>query len=327
MRVPLSVKVMAILVLIMVHYSYAAGEVDYKQRMRDFVQGISSYAKGKDPDFCIIPQNGHELMREEGNSEGNPVPAYIRAVDGAGQEDLFYGYDRDNVPTSKQDTEYLVLFLDAAKNGGVTVLVTDYCHDHRKMDDAFRKNTKKGYLSFQAPSRDLEMIPDYPRPVRDENAGNVRSLSDAKNFLYLLDPGNWSRKGSYIRDLAATDYDVIIMDAFFENDDGEQEILTSADVGDLKTKKSGGRRLVISYMSIGEAEDYRYYWRRSWDRVPPSWLAAENPDWPGNYKVEYWAPEWQAVIFGSPGAYLDRIMDAGFDGVYLDIIDAFEYFE
>ncbi|MCX5769013.1 MAG: hypothetical protein NTZ09_01885 [Candidatus Hydrogenedentes bacterium] len=32
-------------------------------------------------------------------------------------------------------------------------------------------------------------------------------------------------------------------------------------------------------------------------------------------------------ILGGPDAYLDRIITAGFDGVYLDIIDAFEYFE
>lgn len=30
---------------------------------------------------------------------------------------------------------------------------------------------------------------------------------------------------------------------------------------------------------------------------------------------------------GGEGAYLDRIMEAGFDGVYLDIVDAFEYYE
>ena len=35
---------------------------------------------------------------------------------------------------------------------------------------------------------------------------------------------------------------------------------------------------------------------------------------------------WKSVIFGtSPDAYLDQIIAAGFDGVYLDIIDAFEY--
>ncbi|MBN2324958.1 MAG: endo alpha-1,4 polygalactosaminidase [Spirochaetes bacterium] len=327
MWVARGVRAVAIIGIIVLQYSYAAGEVDYKQRMRDFVQDISRYAKKKDPGFCIVPQNGHELMREGGDSEGMPVPEYIEAVDGAGQEDLFYGYVRDNAPTPIQDTEYLIFFLDATKSGGVAVLVTDYCWDRRKMDDAFELNSKKGYVSFQAPERDLDVIPDYPRPIRNENANDVTALKEAKNFLYLLDPGGWSGKKDYIRDLSATNYDVIIMDAFFEDENGDQRMLASEDVLALKRKRNGGRRLVISYMSIGEAEEYRYYWRTSWKRNPPSWLAGENPDWPGNYKVKYWDPEWRAVIFGSRDAYLDRIIAAGFNGVYLDIIDAFEYFE
>ncbi len=84
---------------------------------------------------------------------------------------------------------------------------------------------------------------------------------------------------------------------------------------------------VISYMSIGEAEDYRYYWQEGWRVGSPDWLDSVNPDWEGNFKVRYWQPEWQAHIFGSPGAYLDRIVAAGFDGVYLDIIDAYEHYE
>lgn len=80
-------------------------------------------------------------------------------------------------------------------------------------------------------------------------------------------------------------------------------------------------------MSIGEAEDYRYYWDESWTVGSPSWLKEENPEWEGNYKVEYWDTNWQAIILGSENAYLDKIIDAGFDGVYLDIIEAFEYFE
>jgi len=89
----------------------------------------------------------------------------------------------------------------------------------------------------------------------------------------------------------------------------------------------GGKRLVIAYMSIGEAEEYRYYWKDEWESDPPSWLKEENRDWEGNYKVEYWDPDWQGIIYGSTDAYLDKIVDKGFDGVYLDIIDAFEYFE
>jgi cysteinyl-tRNA synthetase len=76
-------------------------------------------------------------------------------------------------------------------------------------------------------------------------------------------------------------------------------------------------------MSIGEAEDYRYYWNPEWKTNQPSWLAEENPDWPGSYKVRYWDKYWQKIIYG----YLDKILTAGFDGVYLDIIDAFQYFE
>ncbi|MDA1257294.1 MAG: endo alpha-1,4 polygalactosaminidase [Chloroflexi bacterium] len=84
--------------------------------------------------------------------------------------------------------------------------------------------------------------------------------------------------------------------------------------------------LVIAYMSIGEAEDYRYYWQDDWKSGNPEWLDSVNPDWAGNFKVRYWDPDWQRVVFGGEGAYLDRILAAGFDGVYLDIIDAYEYF-
>lgn len=80
---------------------------------------------------------------------------------------------------------------------------------------------------------------------------------------------------------------------------------------------------VLSYLSIGEAERYRSYWKPEWDKTRPEWLSDENPDWPGNYKVAFWHGDWKNIIYD----YLDDIMDAGFDGVYLDIIDAYEYWE
>ncbi|NPA44475.1 MAG: hypothetical protein GXO49_02970, partial [Chlorobi bacterium] len=81
------------------------------------------------------------------------------------------------------------------------------------------------------------------------------------------------------------------------------------------------------YMSIGEAENYRYYWQEEWNTNKPEWLDKENPDWEGNYKVWYWNKDWQNIIYGNDNSYLKKILDAGFDGVYLDIIDAFEYYE
>ncbi|MBN2039714.1 MAG: endo alpha-1,4 polygalactosaminidase [Spirochaetes bacterium] len=295
----------------------------YKDRMREFVIAISQYAKEADTDFIVIPQNGQELVTADGNEDGDPSAAYLAAIDGVGREDLFYGYDNDNVATPQADTEYMTAFLDICEQNYVEVLTTDYCSDHTKMDDSYIKNAAKNYISFAASVRELNEIPAHPATPNNVNAININNLSQAKNFLYLINPDDaYSDKATFLSALEATDYDLIIMDLFFKG-----VALTNTDITQLKTKNGGGSRLVIAYMSIGEAEDYRYYWNSSWSVGSPSWIAAENPDWEGNYIVQYWNSEWQSIIFGNDTSYLEKILDAGFDGVYLDIIDAFEYFE
>jgi cysteinyl-tRNA synthetase len=190
------------------------------------------------------------------------------------------------------------------------------------MDDSYSQNASRDYISFAGEHRELDNIPSYPASPYNENTSNIGSLTDARNFLYLIDPGNYNTKADFLNSLQVTNYDILLIDLFF---DGIQLSLT--DVASLKIKNNGGTRLVIGYMSIGEAEDYRYYWDPAWDADPPSWLAEENPDWPGNYKVRYWHQGWQNIISGNTGSYLKKILSSGFDGVYLDIIDAFEYFE
>jgi cysteinyl-tRNA synthetase len=298
------------------------GNVDYRQEMREFVQAISQYAKARDADFIVIPQNGQELIARNGELDGPLAEAYLSAIDGTGREDLFYGYEEDNEPTPEEDKEYMIGFCDRCEQNSVEVLVIDYCSAHDRMDDSYAQNQAKGYISFAAPERNLNIIPDYPQQPFNKNAMDISALSEARNFLYLINGENYETKESFIQAVSATSYDLIVMDCFFND-----QIFSSAEIGRLKTKPNGGARLVISYMSIGEAEDYRFYWNAGWENNPPDWLDAENPDWPGNYKVRYWEEEWQAVIFGAEEAYLDQILSAGFDGVYLDIIDAFEYFE
>ena len=293
---------------------------DYRAAMREFVQDISAYAKEQDADFAVIPQNGHALLTEDGESDGTVDATYVAAIDGVGREDLFYGYDADNEATPASESQAMVEFMDVAVDNDLVVLATDYCSDEANMDDAYNQSLTHGYLSFAADSRVLDDIPAYPAAPRDENADDVLSLSDAQN--YLINPEAFGDKQTFLDTLADTNFDVIIMDAFYED-----ALYTAAEVTALKTKNNTGSRLVIAYMSIGEAEDYRYYWEADWETSPPDWLDEENPDWAGNYKVRYWDPEWQAIIFGSDTAYLDKILAAGFDGVYLDIIDAYEWFE
>jgi cysteinyl-tRNA synthetase, unknown class len=300
------------------------GELDsvYKQRMREFVQNMSIYAKGKNSSFIIIPQNGQELVTHDGNEDGSPDMDYLDAIDGVGREDLFYGYDEDNVPTPKSELDYMLAFLNICEQNGVSVLTTDYCWDHTKMDGSYSQNQSKGFISFAAPDRELNTIPDYPADPFHVNSNDIKSLSEAKNFLYLLNNEKFNSKTDFISALSNTNYDAFIIDLFF---DGKE--LSSTDIASLKTKKNGGKRLVIAYMSIGEAENYRYYWQTEWKVGSPAFIEKENPDWKGNYKVQYWNTEWQNIIYGSSDSYLDKIIAAGFDGVYLDIIDAFEYFE
>lgn len=300
-----------------------ACSINYRQQMRDFVQTLSTYAKEHNPNFIIIPQNGVELVSTTGDKEGLPVRGYLKAIDGIGQESLFYGYYEDGIATPKNETHRLSSLLEMAKREkGVTILVTDYCQTKACIDNSMRRSREKGYLAFAADHRELSKIPRHPASPHNKNHRSIRKLSEASNFLYLINPDSFSTRQELVKALSETDYDLIIMDFFFKGDE-----YTKAQIEQLKTKNNGSRRLVLSYLSIGEAEDYRYYWSAQWRERPPSWLKGENPDWPGNYRVEYWSPKWQHLIFGDHSSYLDKILRAGFDGAYLDIIDAFEYFE
>jgi cysteinyl-tRNA synthetase len=296
---------------------------NFRQDMRDLVRSISSYAKGIKSNFIIIPQNGQELLTENGEDTGTPALEYIYSIDGVGREDLFYGYDNDNIATPHSEQDYMISFLDTAENNGVEVLVTDYCWTPSYIDDSYNKNADKGYISFAADHRELDNIPAYPATPYHLNTSDISSLTEANNFLYLLNPGAYNTKSTFLDAIRGTGYDLVIMDLFYDG----IEALLPAEVTSLKVKSGGGARLIIAYMSIGEAEDYRYYWQEDWQPENPAWLAEENPDWAGNYKVRYWDKNWQDIIYGNNDSYLKKILDAGFDGVYLDIIDAFEYFE
>ena len=125
---------------------------------------------------------------------------------------------------------------------------------------------------------------------------------------------------------AASAFPVIVTD-YSHDGSGNGELSTQ----EVATLKAGGAKTVLAYLSIGEAENYRYYWNTNWlnqganDPDRPAWLGPADPQFRNNFKVRYWDPAWQSIIFGSTNAYCDRILAQGFDGVYLDVIDAYEF--
>ncbi len=304
---------------------------DFRTDMRNLVIKIAEYARdtshnGAKTDFIVIPQNGQEIITLNGEADGPLAADYVQAIDGTGREDLYYGYTSDDELTPTPERDYFIGYLDRLKAEGVQALVTDYCSTHSFMDNSYSWSSAKGYISFAAPERGLNVIPDYPSSPYNSNTSTITNLADAENFLYLINPENFSTGQGFINAVKGTNYDVIVIDLFY-NEAGIEKAFGKAEIDQLKSKPGGGSRLVIAYMSIGEAEDYRYYWKPEWSSSPPYWLGSENPDWPGNFKVWYWEKEWQDIIINGQDAYLQKILDAGFDGVYLDIIDAFEYFE
>lgn len=125
-----------------------------------------------------------------------------------------------------------------------------------------------------------------------------------------------------IAEAAASPFDVLVID--YARDGGGESAWKPAEVARLKARNGGAPRLVYAYLSIGEAESYRFYWQKGWKNDPPPWLLSENPDWKENYAVAYWDAGWQSLLFGHPQAYVDRIAKAGFDGLYLDKADVHE---
>ncbi len=142
------------------------------------------------------------------------------------------------------------------------------------------------------------------------------NVPKVESFLYQL-------QNLDINQVKNTNFDLVIMD--YSKDGSDEKKYTKEEIETLKTAPH--KKIVIAYLSIGEAEDYRYYFKDSWHDNPPSFLGEENPFWPGNYKVKYWDEAWQNIIYGKTDSYLDKIIAQGFDGVYLDKVDTYEDYE
>lgn len=152
-------------------------------------------------------------------------------------------------------------------------------------------------------------------------ADSASMLDGVKTWAYQLKDVSQEK----IDKIIASPFDLVIIDtSMFPN--GKEIRLTREQVESMKKKPDGGRRIIIAYFSAGEAEDFRYYWKSEWNKKRPGWVYKSDKDWKGDFIVKYWEPDWQKIVYGSPDSLIDRIMDAGFDGVSIDRVDAYYYF-
>lgn len=279
--------------------------------MQDFVINISNYAREYDPDFIIIPQNGIELAFNNADQNDGLNAPYLSSINGIGVEELFYNgdYSLDNERLS------MLQQLKALK----MIMVSEFVTNNDNISDAFTKNYNQGFICFTRNSDNYHYI-QIPDSVPKENTTDISSLSLAQNYLYLISTDNYSSKQDMINAISATNFDVILMDLFFEETE-----FTSSEIDQLKLKANGGQRLVLSYISIGSAEKYRYYWKNNWGLHHPLWLKRKYDGYDDEFWVKFWKKDWQDIIYGSDNSYMKKIINAGFDGAYLDNVEAYYF--
>lgn len=154
---------------------------------------------------------------------------------------------------------------------------------------------------------------DPPDDVAPENPTGG-SNQDADSTVLLVNDFIVQYGNANLDAIGNTKYDLVIMDDSSISSDKSK-------IEELK-HSPGGEKLVIAYLCPSMASTYRYYWQSGWAPGTPEWIGASSA-WAGSYWVEYWDQRWQDIMFGSPDAYLDKLMALGFDGVFLDVVDAY----
>lgn len=302
---------------------------NYRALMREMVEDLATYAEKRDPNFVVVTRPGFDLLtwsrREFDLAEikrdplakipqdaivqaGTPMRRYIQSIDGFILNGQFCAPLR--VPGAD---------LQAMLKQGLKGMTIEHCRAPDQATAALQTATRMGVVSHI----DLDDTDDFARlPTRrpsPENPRNVETLLGARNMVMMLDSRDYETRGEWFAALAATNYDVLVTDAFYKGN----RALTKDEVHHLKFKEMGARRLVLARVSVGYAEDERFYWQRDWQIGQPTWIQALGPDRPGQYVVEFWNPAWKAIV----GRYFAGIMDLGFDGVVLDGVEAYRRWE
>jgi cysteinyl-tRNA synthetase len=148
-------------------------------------------------------------------------------------------------------------------------------------------------------------------------SADTMPMAAVARWLYLLDV---NLSDETVGQIVASDYDLVVLD-YVSSEQTNTTYPMAETIRRLHTAPKP--KLVLAYIDIGQAENYRTYWQRGWRVGSPDWITGDDPDgWTGNHPVAFWRDAWRQIWLGD-GGYLGGIVGAGFDGVYLDWIEAY----
>lgn len=302
------------------------GVLDLKDEMRAFVQRIAAYGRSQKRNFVVLSHGGLELLAKRNTDDDKVAPArtYMRSIDGMIVDAMFAGRPVFGQPTSADFRERIEPLVTLARDNGLAIMTMDFAKDRGTIDRVLQESAKRGFAPavVPVPAADLATLPTYPARPFNENSSSVLSLKDVKNFVYIANSAGFGRQAEFALKVHGTNYDVVIVDVMH----GRQPLSKRA-VETLKYKKLGSRRLVLARMDVGFAASYQYYWKEGWREGSPSWITAPHPDDPDRYLVEFWQPQWQEMLSGNDTSYLFGIVKQGYDGVVLESLNSFLFYE
>ncbi len=195
-----------------------------------------------------------------------------------------------------------------------------------------------GCASSMPPSTTEEppaQIPDIPTELPPTEDPPVETITPPRqvSFAVIHDSSDIG-----LSELAAQSFDMIMIEPSRNGD-----LSTELTLGEVETLRSSGAcpKQILAYLHLARAEDSATYWDPVWvtgdgitgfplPGLAPAWLGEWDYMIPATYQVRYWDPQWHAVIMGTTAAGsaatpFDRIINAQYDGVYLDGVAAYDF--
>jgi cysteinyl-tRNA synthetase len=159
-------------------------------------------------------------------------------------------------------------------------------------------------------------------PVHSAEEARQLNLRRVESWAYQIQ--GLDEEGA-VDALVNSDYDLIVVEPVRSLRGAE-----GFDTAGMVARLHDEGKLVLAYLDVGEAEDYRGYWGDDWTAPSadkpgePGFLITIDPaGWSGDYPVAFWDQRWKDIVIYDDDSLMDMVLDDGFDGVYLDWIEAY----
>ena len=171
-------------------------------------------------------------------------------------------------------------------------------------------------LTPMIPTATAQMNTPTPRPtIQAADTTTAAPVQIEKLQLKQVSAWSFAPDGESALQLVESGVDLVVL-----NFDPQAEAIADA-VAQLQ--QAGKPRLVLAYLNVGQADPAQSYWQPDWEAGNPWWLIESKQQYANNnVPVAYWNDDYRHIWLADDG-YLQAALEAGFDGIYVDGIEAY----